>query len=206
MTIELFDFAQNSPEWFAARCGLPTASNFSAILAKGEGKTRKSYLNKLAAEIITGEPGESFTTQAMERGREMEAEARDLYEFLTDEPAHPVGFIKNGNKGASPDRLIGPNGGLEIKTQRGDLLVETLLANKFPSEHKAQVQGNLWVCEREWWDLVVYWPRMPMFRIRAYRDEAYIANLAAEVERFNADLQETVALIRRYGKVEAIAA
>ena len=206
MTFQLFDCAQNSPEWFAARCGLPTASNFSAILAKGEGKTRKSYLNKLAAEIITGEPGESFTTQAMERGREMEAEARDLYEFLTDETMYEVGFIKSGDKGASPDRLVGPNGGLEIKTQRGDLLVETLLANKFPSEHKAQVQGNLWVCEREWWDLVVYWPRMPMFRIRAYRDEAYIANLAAEVARFNADLHETVSLIRRYGKAEAIAA
>jgi len=206
VTFQLFDCAQNSPEWFAARCGLPTASNFSAILAKGEGKTRKSYLNKLAAEIITGEPGESFTTQAMERGREMEAEARDLYEFLTDETMYEVGFIKSGDKGASPDRLVGPNGGLEIKTQRGDLLVETLLANKFPSEHKAQVQGNLWVCEREWWDLVVYWPRMPMFRIRAYRDEAYIANLAAEVARFNADLHETVSLIRRYGKAEAIAA
>lgn len=204
--LQVIECEQGSPEWFAARCGLPTASNFSAILAKGEGKTRKSYLNKLAAEIITGEPGESFTTQAMERGREMEAEARDLYEFLTDETMYEVGFIKSGDKGASPDRLVGPNGGLEIKTQRGDLLVETLLANKFPSEHKAQVQGNLWVCEREWWDLVVYWPRMPMFRIRAYRDEAYIANLAAEVTRFNADLQETVALIRRYGKVETLAA
>jgi hypothetical protein len=206
IVIKIFDCDQNSPEWFAARCGVPTASNFSAILAKGEGKTRKSYLNKLAAEIITGEAGESFTSQAMERGREMEAEARDLYDFLSDEPLHPVGFVLNGNKGASPDRFVGKNGGLEIKTQRGDLLVETLLADKFPSEHKAQVQGNLWVTEREWWDLCVYWPKMPLFLKRVTRDEAYIAALAVEVDRFHDELHQTVERIRRFGKTDAVAA
>lgn len=194
--IEIFDCDQSSPEWFEARRGLPTASMFSAILAKGEGKTRKSYLHRLAAEIVTGDPGEAFTSPVLERGKIMEAEARALYEFLSDEPLQQVGFIRNGTVGASPDSLVGGKGGLEIKTQRADLLVETLFKDQVPTEHIAQVQGNIWVSEREWWDLVVFWPRMPLFKKRVYRDEAYIKNLAAEVARFNDDLATTVARLK----------
>lgn len=203
--IQIFDCDQGSPEWFACRAGIPTASMFSAIMAKGEGKTRRSYLHKLAAEIITGDPGESFQSQAMERGKVMEDEARALYEFLEDEPVQRVGFIRNGIMGASPDCLVGSRGGLEIKTQRADLLVETLLRDEFPSEHKAQVQGNLHVSDREWWDLMVYWPKMPPFRKRVVRDEAYIKNMDGEVARFHDDLQDVVRRLRAFGP-EAIAA
>lgn len=190
---------QGSPEWFALRCGLPTASMFSAILAKGEGKTRKAYMHKLAAEIITGEPGETFKSPAMERGNAMEAEARDMYSFMYDQELTRVGFITNGKKGASPDSLIGKDGILEIKTQRGDLLIETILKDTFPTEHKPQCQGNLWVGEREWIDLCVYWPKMPLFRKRMLRDETYIKNLSIETDKFNQELGETVERIRRYG-------
>lgn len=203
--MQVIECDQGSDEWFKARLGVPSASNFSAILAKGEGKTRKSYMLRLAAEIITGEPGETFTSQAMERGKVMEDEARDLYAFIHDAPLQRVGFVRNGNVGASPDSLIGTDGGLEIKTQRGDLLIETLFKGDVPSEHKAQVQGNLWVCEREWWDFVGYWPKMPLFVKRAVRDEPYIANLASEVDRFNDELQAIVARLRAYGP-EGIAA
>lgn len=194
--IEIFDCDQSSPEWFEARRGLPTASMFSAILAKGEGKTRKSYLHRLAAEIVTGDPGESFSSPVLERGKVMEAEARALYEFLADETLQQVGFIRNGAKGASPDSLVGDKGGLEIKTQRGDLLVETLFKDQVPTEHIAQIQGNMWVSEREWWDLVVYWPRMPLFKKRVVRDDSYISMLSAEVDRFNNDLADTVARLK----------
>jgi hypothetical protein len=205
VTIEIIDCDQGSDEWFRARLGIPSASNFSSILAKGEGKTRRAYLYRLAAEIVTGEAGESFQSQAMERGKIMEDEARDLYAFVHDSPLTRVGFIINGKKGCSPDSLIARDGGLEIKTQRADLLVETLLKGELPPEHKAQVQGNMWVSERAWWDLVVYWPKMPLFEKRVYRDEAYIANLSNEVDRFNDELAALVERIRNYGK-EAIAA
>lgn len=204
MAIQIFDMEQGSTEWFACRCGLPTASNFSAILAKGEGKTRRTYLHRLAGEIITGEPPETFQSQAMERGKAMEDQARNLYAFVNSSELQRVGFVKNGEKGASPDSLIGGNGGLEIKTQKAELLVGTILDGRFPSEYKAQVQGNLWVCERDWWDLTVYWPKMPLFMQRAHRDEAYIANLSAEVDRFNEDLAKLVQAVR--GDIQAVAA
>lgn len=203
MTLEIIDCAQNSPEWFAARLGLPTASMFDAVLAKGKGGgeslTRARYLRTLAAEIITGEPGEQFTTPAMERGHMMEGDARSLYAFAHEVEPELVGFIRNGQKGASPDALIGNAGILEIKSRRGDLMIETLLRDEMPTEHRAQVQGALWIAEREWLDFVAYWPGLPLFVKRQRRDEDYIRTLAAEVERFNVELAETVERVRHYG-------
>lgn len=205
MSIEILDCEQGSEQWHRARLGLPTASMFSAILAKGEGKTRRAYMNKLAAEIITDELGESFTTPAMERGKIMEEEARSLYAFTTDAELVQVGFIRNGPVGWSPDSLIGKEGALEIKTQRADLLIDTILKDEFPSEHKAQCQGGLWVGQREWIDLCVYYPKMPTFVKRAYRDEPYIKTLASEVDRFRGELAELVERIRRYGELKEAA-
>lgn len=202
--MQIFNCDQNSAEWLQARSGVPTASQFSAILAKGEGKTRKAYLNRLAAEAYTGDPLETFKSMEMERGHAMEAEARDLYQFQTGAQLERVGFIKNGRKGCSPDALIGDDGILEIKTQRADLLIETLAKDEFPKEHIAQCQGALWVTGRAYVDIIVYWPKMPLFVKRATRDEAFIQRLATEVDRFNAELDAVVAEIRRRG--EAIAA
>ena len=199
MAVEIIECEQGSDEWFKIRLGLPTASNFSALLAKGEGKTRRAYMHRLAAEIITGEPGESFTSMAIERGKAMEAEAREFYSFMTDTAPTAVGFIRNGPVGWSPDSLIGDKGALEIKTQRADLLIDTILKDEFPPEHNAQCQGGLWVGEREWIDLCVYWPKMPPFVKRAYRDEPFIKNLSIEVDRFRNELDGLVARIKRYG-------
>lgn len=197
--MQIIDCEQNSPEWFEARRGIPTASAFSQLLAKGEGKTRRTYLLKLAGEIITGKPMDGFSNEHTERGHELEPEARDLYAFQTDAPLRQVGFIRNGLAGCSPDRLIGEDGGLEIKTKLPHLLIDLILADKFPSEHVAQVQGTLWITGRQWWDLAIYWPGVPLFVKRAHRDEDYIAKLAQAVAAFNVELDATVKAIRAYG-------
>jgi YqaJ-like viral recombinase domain len=203
--VQIFtDIEQNSPEWLQARAGIPTASQFSKILAKGEGKTRREYMMKVAGEILTGQPMESFSNEHTERGHTMEAEARDLYAFQSGAALDRVAFIRNGRAGASPDSLIGEDGGAEIKTKLPHLLIDVILKDDFPPEHKAQVQGTLWITKRQWWDIAIYWPGMPLFVKRAYRDEAYIHRLATEVDRFNSELDEVVAQIRRRG--EAVAA
>jgi hypothetical protein len=204
--IEIFDCDQGSVMWFNLRLGIPTASCFGEILTGGKGKTRQSYLLKLAGEILTGEPHNAYVSKDMERGQAMEPEAREYYAFTTDADVKRVGFIRNGRKGCSPDGLIGNDGLLELKTAFPHCLIPLLLADEFPPEHKAQCQGALWVAEREWVDLAVYWPKMPLFKKRAYRDDGYIANLAGAVEAFNAELNETVERIRRLGEVESIAA
>lgn len=201
--IQIIDCEQGTPEWYAARLGIPTASEFKTLLGiKKDARdkvTRRTYLLKLAGEIITGEPTESHSNDHMERGKLMEAEARDLYSFSCDADPQQVGFIRNGQKGCSPDSLIGDKGMLEIKTKLPHLLIDCLLKDEFPAEHKAQCQGALWVAEREWIDIAVYWPKLPLFVKRAYRDEGYIANLAGAVKEFNDELAATVKLIREHG-------
>lgn len=206
MTLQIFNCDQNTPEWHLARAGIPTASKFATVLAKGEGKTRAKYMRQLAGEIITGQPMEGFSNAHTERGHVMEPEARELYAFATDTAPEQVGFVRNGQKGCSPDSLIGDEGMLEIKTKIPDLLIECLERNEFPREHRAQCQGALWVAEREWIDIVVYWPAMPVFIKRAHRDEEYIANLAGEIDRFNDELAALVERIRNYGIEERAAA
>jgi predicted phage-related endonuclease len=203
MTLQIIDCDQNSPEWLAARMGIPTASKFATVMAKGEGKIRSKYMRELAAEIYTGEPNVSFSNGHMERGHEMEDIARKEYAFITGNDPVKVGFIRNGLKGSSPDSLIGDNGGLEIKTALPEIQIDRLERNRLPPEHVAQVQGNLWVSEREWWDFVSYWPKLPVLTVRVYRDEAYIKNMADEIDRFNDELAALVDRIRHYGVKEA---
>lgn len=210
MTIEIIECKQNSDEWFRARMGMPTSSMFATVMAKGKSGgpslTRTAYMRKLAGEIITGEPMEKFSNAAMERGHVMEPEARDFYALMTDTEPQLVGFIKNGRKGGSPDSLVGNDGLLEIKTAAAHVLIEYIEADRFPAEHVAQCQGNLWVSERAWLDLIVYWPGMPRFIKRIDRDNGYIANLAGEVNRFNDELDALVERVRKYGEQPRAAA
>lgn len=203
MTIQIFNCDQGTEEWHLARAGIPTASMFATVMASGRGGgpslTRAKYMRQLAGEIITGKPMESYSNAHMERGHEMEPEARELYAFATDTAPEQVGFIRNGPKGCSPDSQIGANGMLEIKTKLPDLVIECWERDDFPPEHKAQCQGALWVAEREWIDIIIYWPAMPAFIKRAHRDEPYIAEMSKAVDQFNDELAAMVERVRAYG-------
>lgn len=194
--LEIIDVPQGTPEWFAARCGCVTASNFDAVLASGKAgapsKTRQTYMYKVAGEILTGEVAESYSNGHMERGIGMEEEARDAYQFLTDNTVIKAGFLKRGQIGYSPDGLVTDKGLCEIKTKLPHLHLAVLEADVLPPEHKAQCQGGLWISEREWIDFVCYWPKLPPFIKRVYRDEVYIAELSKAVEIFLDQLNELV--------------
>lgn len=188
---------QGTPEWFAVRRGIPTASCFATIMAKGKGgaesKTRQTYLYKLAGERLTGDPMDSFSNVHTERGHEMEPQAREMYAFLNEVEPEQVGFITNGPKGCSPDSLVGGSGMLEIKTKLPHLLLAVHEAGGFPAEHRAQCQGQLWVAEREWLDLICYWPKLPPYIVRTYRDDDFIKQLSSAVDQFNEELETIVA-------------
>lgn len=208
MTFKIIDCVQGTDEWFHARMGMPTASKFSHILAQGEGKMRRKYLLQLAGEIITGKPAREFKNEMMDRGNEMQAEASSAYSLLTDQKVVTVGFITNDTLvldrtiGASPDGLIGRDGGCEFKTHEPHILIERLLGN-VREEHEAQIQGNMWVTEREWWEHVAYYPGMPIYKRRYRRDDRFIAKLKIATSAFLDDLTEVVEQVRKYGK-EAI--
>jgi hypothetical protein len=202
--IEIINVPQNSPEWLAARLGIPTASRFKDILAKGEGKMRSKYLRELAGEIVTGQPTESFSNAHMEHGHEVEGQIRATYAFIHDVEPVQVGFVRNGRKGCSPDSFVGADGLFEAKRKLPHLWIECMERGSFPPEHVAQVQGQLWVTERAWCDLAVFFPGMPLLTYRAHRDESYIAGLVRAVDAFNEELDEVVARVRAYGDPDSL--
>ena len=97
--------------------------------------------------------------------------------------------------GYSPDCLVDSNGLVEIKTKLPKYQIELLLTDELPQEHVAQCQGGLWVSEREWIDFVSYWPGMPLFVKRAYRDEAMIRIIAERVETFYEELEHRMTMV-----------
>ena len=195
----IHDCEQSSDAWFQARLGLATASEFSTIMAGGEQKGRTTLLRKLAGEIITGKPMTSYQNAAMERGKVMEAEARDWYARTRFVDVEQVGFVYNPdhNAGWSPDGLVGTDGAIEIKTAEPHILIGILEKGTFPSEHRAQTHGGLWVGRRQWIDLIIYWPGLPKYVARIERDENYYREMSDAIEVFNYDLKKLVERIRR---------
>lgn len=207
--LTIIDVQQGQADWFEARKGLPTASHFATIMATGrdggDSMTRSQYLNRLAGEIITDRVAEeTFKSRAMERGKEMEPEAIADYERRKGVQIRRVGlginFAGLSRCGASPDGLVGFDGGLETKTMRPDLMIPLLMrGTAMPAEHKAQVMGNMHVLERDWWDLSVFYPKMPPFIVRVHRDETYIKELDNQIQIFQHDLKRLVEKLRAMG-------
>ena len=191
---------QGTEEWKQARVGVPSGSKFSDIMAKGGGATRATYLTALALERITGVREDFKTTFAMEQGTEREPFARSAYEAHTGQFVTEIGFCMHDTLqvGVSPDGLVGKVGMTEYKCPMPKTHLEYLRLEpgKCPTAYRWQVQGQLWVAEREWCDFVSYNPDFPenaqLIIRRVMRDEKAIKELETEVVKFLAEVQETV--------------
>lgn len=155
---------------------------------------------KLAAERLTGLTEPTYTNSYMEDGKELEAEAREAYETITDTVVEQVGFIEyNEDIGASPDGLIKLDGGTEIKCPKATTHIKYLLEDRLPPEYLWQVQGNLFVSGRGWWDFVSYCRGFPLFIKRVNRDESCINTLKHELDIFVEELKDLVETIKQKG-------
>lgn len=186
---------QRSPDWFASRYGFCTASKFSDVLSKGDGKTRNKYLLQVVAERVTGKPqGGDYSNSHMARGVEQEPIARFCYESETGNAVDEASFIKHAElrAGGSPDGLVGLDGIIEIKCVIPTVQIATINYGGYPIYHKPQIMGYLWATGRKWCDFVSYSPDMPgklaLYVFRIERDETYIANLDLEIRRFLVDV------------------
>ncbi|WP_422154405.1 YqaJ viral recombinase family protein [Vreelandella titanicae] len=200
--MQVLSMEQGTPEWLAARLGRVTMSELKALLVKGKGPGGLgtgaiTYMHQLIGERITGELAEPFQGNAhTRRGHELEGVARALYCDATGEPQpQEVGLILNHGVGYSPDSLVDANGLLEIKTKLPKFQIEVLLSGEIPDEHVPQCQGGLWVSEREWIDFVSYWPGMPLFIKRAYRDDIMIRKIAERVEAFYEEMERRISQV-----------
>ena len=183
--------SQRSPEWFAQRAGKFTGSRFSDLMAQtktGPGASRKNLLATLAVERLTGQCVETYSNAAMERGTALEEEARQAYEAYTGELCVEVDFIPHPTLpyvGVSPDGLCGATGLVELKVPMSMAKhLDALRSGAHAAEYHWQLQGQLWVCQREWVDATSYDPRFPPeLRLaikRVPRDDVAIKRLETE--------------------------
>jgi hypothetical protein len=199
--MKIIECTQGTPEWFSARCGVASASRFGAIMATvktGEAAERRNYKTDLVVERLTGRPLEGFTSQAMKQGIEREPFARMAYEAQTGNIVQEVGFcrLEDMDAGASPDGLLGDDGGLEIKCPERSAHLRYLQQDAEPPEYTWQIQGGMWVTGRAFWDFVSWNPDFPehlqLIVRRIKRNDDAIKKLSAEVTKFLAEVDVEV--------------
>jgi len=203
--------AQEGADWMLDRVGAFTASRASDLMARtktGYGASRGALLTLLAVERLTGEPVETYSNGAMQRGIELEAEARDAYSFETGQAVEESGFIPHptvARCGCSPDGLIGDDGLVEIKCPANMAKhLDALKTGAHATEYAWQLQHQLWVTGRKWVDAASFDPRFPdglqLAITRVHRDEAAIAALAEAVSIADKEVEATVNELRNLRK------
>jgi putative phage-type endonuclease len=198
---------QRTEDWYAARIGKATASRFrdaiAALKSGAPAQAQRDYLTELVVERLTQQPIQRFQNAAMTWGTEQEPAARTAYERVTGISVEETGFVAHDTllAGCSPDGLVDWDGLVEIKCPWNTAVhIETLL-NGMPDDHRAQVQGQMWITGRQWCDFVSYDPRMPeplqLHVQRINRDPAYVADLERRVTEFLAEVGAQVEALRR---------
>ena len=200
----IHNLEQNSPEWFEIRLGKPTASKFNALITP-TGKPSAQivpYARYLAAELYAGESLDKFKgNKHTDRGHEFEPEARAWYEFMYDCTVDEVGFVTDdaGSYGCSPDGLIGAHGGLEIKCLEAPKHLKVIEADEADKDFINQVKGSIFVCDRDWWDILFYHPKLPKKVFRIYRDKEYNEKLSNAINDVLSQRDEALVKLKAMG-------
>lgn len=192
------ELVQGTDEWFAARCGLLTASEIHLIvnIPKVETRTKKNgepykqrepspadneacrtHVYELLAQRITEYVEPTYIGGDMLRGQEDEVEARILY-AKHYASVQDMGFITNDRwgftLGCSPDGLVEADGLIECKSRRQKYQIQTLVdclsEEEAPEEYMLQMQTALLVTERKWCDFISYSGGLHMAVIRVWPD------------------------------------
>lgn len=179
---------QRSPEWVQQHTGRVGASQLGRWLSvsKKDGKplkARQDLEKEIAFAKAFNQPFSTYTTSAMQAGIDNEGFVRDQYSSQMGVVVTEAGAFYNDYFIASPDGLIGDDGGLEIKWLQDTNWAEVVLSNSPLSEHYLQIQGNLYASGRTWWDYIAASANTGRFVvIRVERDEKLIAEIAESVK------------------------
>lgn len=192
--MKIINCEQRSEEWFAVRCGVPTASEFDKIITTSgaPSKQRQKYMYQLVGQKLGAEPEEKYTNSAMQRGVELESSAREMYSRDVA-PVVECGFcLADESYGCSPDGLVGEDGLIEIKCPILSTHVDYLIKQELPIEYFQQVQGQLLVTGRKYNDFISYYPGLKPLVVRVHRDEMFIELLRKELNFFILEMNRLV--------------
>lgn len=127
----------------------------------------------------------------------MEPHAVAAYQEASGVATDLVGFLSHPTityAGASPDRLVGDDGLLEVKCPASATHIDTLLSGEVPERYLLQMQWQMACSERAWCDFVSFDPRLPAaydcFITRVERDDELIARLEDETRVFLDEIEQ----------------
>ena len=166
----------------------------------GPAASRRNLIALLAIERMTGACVETYQNSAMLRGTELEPEAIEAYEDNQLVTVQGMAFITHAELdyvGVSPDGMVGDNGMVEVKCPSAEAKhLDALLKGSHATEYKWQLQGQLWVAERDWVDAVSYDPRWPekhrIAVVRVERNDEMITELKAECITANGEVNAII--------------
>ncbi len=195
----IYDMVQQSDEWYAAKLGMFSGSDFHTFLGKSATKTDKLW-EKIAERRYQDSDKEDMGSFYTERGNILEPEARRMYSAVYETEVKEVGLVEDreyfpGYMVCSPDGLVGDDGIIEIKCLVAKFMTqytEGKHANDFYIEpkYRTQVQFNLLVTQRKWCDFIYYHPRVGLRVQRIERDpmaQQQILDTLAECVKFIED-------------------
>lgn len=173
MTIKYYpEVLQGSDEWFAVRCGILTASEMELVITPKllqPSKQAQAHIFELLAQRVTKFVEPSYVSNDMLRGMEDEPLARAAYDARWG-GVQVMGFVTNDRlgfpMGCSPDWLVGEEGGAQCKSRCQALQMEAIVTGQVPDKAMLQIQTELFVTQRKWWDYVSYSGGMVMKTIR----------------------------------------
>lgn len=189
---------QNSLSWLLARAGIPTASEWDALISPEwkirTGEMPKTYLARKVAEAWSGGPLPGFNVIDMDFGKILEEEAIPWFEFSTGIQIQRVGLCTtdDGKLGCSPDGLIGEDSGIEIKCPEAQTHVKYLLNGILPKDYAVQVHGAMLVTGRPIWRFLSYRRLFPPLMLTIQRDEEIQATLREALGAFLAEFEKAM--------------
>lgn len=195
------DIEQGSEAWHQIRAGKITGTRFATVMSGDSTKGYKDLINSLAGETIAGTKDETYSNAIMERGVEMEPEAREVYEHEMECIIEEVGFCLMDDYedwvGVSPDGLTG-SGLIEIKCPLIKTHIGYIEANKLPNEYKWQVQGNLLATGLEYCDFMSYYPGLKPFILRVEPDKEMHEQLLSEIDKTISLVKAKIEMYQQY--------
>jgi len=198
----MIEIEQNTDEWFALRRGKITASNFGLIMAnygKPFGNPAIQYAMRVAIEAQTNRNIETFKNEWMERGIELEDEARQLYSDMTFTDVLPGGFAEKDGFGASSDGLA-DDGLIEIKSVKYSTHFDRYVKGGFDTSYQWQIRGQMWLYDRPWCDFVSYCPDFPvnkqLYIFRVTRDSEQEEKLISRLIEFKKVVESYIKILK----------
>lgn len=182
-----------NPQWLSLRSGKWTGGDFHSylgVLGKGLSDTAQTGLSRKVCESL-GYQFDSFKSPLMERGIELEATARNMYYFETQNDVQEVAFVdwEQERAGCSPDGVIyDKDGNIEGITEFKcpDIVAYLKSADGYiKPEYRTQIQFNMLITGAKWCDYVVFFPGMKLIINRVEPDAEVQTQIVAALKALN---------------------